>query len=87
MDDFDFVQEQAVNPSTYMERARKFIAANLRECCAELIEWDQTAVLSPGRVREATRIYRNVSSTSALSMVRSEVALQAMTHISEKGLK
>jgi len=70
-----------VNHASAMEKARAFIAKHLAECCEELIEWDTTALLRNGKVREAASIYKTVSSNSALSMVRSEVALQAMTEL------
>jgi predicted ATP-grasp superfamily ATP-dependent carboligase len=66
-----------------MKSAQAFIAQHLRECCQELTEWDNTAILRDGRVREAARIYHNVSSHSALAMARSEIERQAVVYTSE----
>jgi hypothetical protein len=34
------------------EAAEAFCAANLKACCAELVEWSRTALLRDGKVRE-----------------------------------
>ena len=61
-----------------MNQGQKLIAANLAECCREELEWQNTALLRDGKMREAGAIYAQVDSHHALSIVQSEVARQAM---------
>lgn len=61
-----------------MKQGNDLIAANLAECCREELEWQNTALLRNGKMREAGSIYAQVDSYHALSIVQSEVARQAM---------
>lgn len=61
-----------------MKQGQELIAANLAECCREELEWQNTALLCDGKMREAGAIYAQVDSHHALSIVQSEVARQAM---------
>ncbi len=38
------------------DKARRFAAEHLRECAEELREWQDTAILRDGRVRELAKI-------------------------------
>jgi hypothetical protein len=38
------------------EAAESFCAANLKTCCAELVEWSRTALLRDGKVRELANL-------------------------------
>lgn len=61
-----------------MKQGQEMIAANLVECCREELEWQNTALLCNGKMREAGAIYARVDAAHALSIVQSEVARQAM---------
>ena len=61
-----------------MKQGSDLIAANLAECCREELEWQNTALLCNGKMREAGAIYSQVDAAHALSIVQSEVARQAM---------
>lgn len=61
-----------------MRQGQELIAANLAECCREELEWQNTALLCNGKMREAGAIYAQVDASHALSIVQSEVARQAM---------
>jgi len=41
---------------TIRDQCKKFAKSNLQECCAELIEWQDTAILRDGKVRELTAL-------------------------------
>ena len=61
-----------------MRQGQELIAVNLAECCREELEWQNTALLCSGKMREAGAIYAQVDAAHALSIVQSEVARQAM---------
>lgn len=61
-----------------MQRAREFIAANLAECCRDELEWQNTALLCDGKLREAAAIYAQVDTTHAIPLAQAEIATQAM---------
>lgn len=70
------------SPAHVMRALRTFVKKHLTTLCEELIEWDETAILRSGRVREVAKLLSKISvHSNALSMVRSEVELQAMKYV------
>jgi hypothetical protein len=61
-----------------MQQGREFIAANLAQCCKEELEWQNTALLCNGKLREAAAIFNTVDATHCMPIAQSEVARQAM---------
>lgn len=61
-----------------MQQGREFIADNLAQCCKEELEWQNTALLCDGKLREAAAIFNTVDSTHCMPIAQSEVARQAM---------
>lgn len=61
-----------------MQRAKDFIAANLADCCRDELTWQDTGLLSDGKLREASEIYALVEDAHAMPMAQAEVARQAM---------
>lgn len=44
------------NPKLARAAAEIFCRDNLRECCAELVEWSRTALLCDGKLRELAKL-------------------------------
>lgn len=61
-----------------MKEMQEAVAANLTQCCEELLEWSNTAVLCSGKVREIAYGIREFTTGSHLSIVESEIKQQTM---------
>jgi hypothetical protein len=62
-------------------RWETFAREHLKELVAEIIEWQDTALLRDGRVRELAAIIRTVSDHHALKIAESAVTRAAMEHV------
>jgi hypothetical protein len=59
-------------------KAQEFVAANLAECCADEIEWQDTGLLRDGKLREAAKLFGALDKPHAIPLAQSETARQAM---------
>lgn len=58
-------------------RAEEFCAQHLVQCCREMQEWSDTAILPDGKVRELAKLF-DYSGHNALALAGAEVKRQAM---------
>ena len=66
-----------------LEEAKCFIRDNLEECCRELLEWHDTAILCTGKVREAAKKC-SFAGRDALALAEGLIEREAMLHIINK---
>lgn len=67
-----------------MENMREYVATNLQECCAEVIEWMSTTRLRDGKVRHAAQLIEDTGKSYAMSIVEAEVKFQAMQKVANE---
>lgn len=67
--------------------ATKFAQKHVVELCEEMREWDKTAILRDGRVRELANDLRPVAGHSALSVAESYVRVAAFDFVIQQGKK
>lgn len=60
---------------------RMYVADNLSQCCAEILEWQKTSVLRDGCVRTAAAMLTSCK-PDELRVVECEVARAAMSRLS-----
>lgn len=72
-----------MNAQDPIARAKALCAQHLAECCRDILEWDRTAVLPEGRVREAAALLEdeNTDTGDALRIVEGFITRAAMTRI------
>jgi phage-related minor tail protein len=63
---------------------KTFVSNNLKECCQEMISWSDNAVLVDGKVRQAAKMIQPVAKEYSLSVVESEVKMQAMMKVADE---
>jgi hypothetical protein len=68
---------EAQSPTQKQANARIFALAHLAECCAEIVEMQNTSILRDGRVRELAKMY-DFAGDSALILAENEVKRLAM---------
>jgi hypothetical protein len=66
-----------------MADARDLIAANLPQCCAELIEMTDTAVLPSGVVHRVALLLQAVEQRQSLRLAQSLITDQAIRRVAE----
>lgn len=62
------------------EAGMQFCKNNLAECCHEILEWHETAILRDGKVRELAGIFY-FAEPHALSMAEEAVKTEAMKFV------
>jgi hypothetical protein len=67
-----------------MDAMQVFVSDNLKECCREIVDWSHKAVLIDGKVRQAANMIKSVTKEYALSVVESEVKMQAMMKVANE---
>lgn len=72
------------NARENMQQMKQFVAENMKQCCHELIEWQDTGVLSNGKVREASRMLVGIYRSDSLSIVESEIKSQALRKVANE---
>jgi hypothetical protein len=72
---------RATTPRAALDAGNAFVAANLRECCAEVLEWQTTSILRDGKLRKAAAFFYKVSPTDALQLAESATTKAAMRAI------
>ena len=72
-----------IDNATIMRAAKAYAKANVIECCREIIEWQDTAVLRSGRVRELADVLRPMVDHDALRLAESLIKRAAMEKIAE----
>ncbi|MES2323239.1 MAG: hypothetical protein V4633_13325 [Pseudomonadota bacterium] len=64
---------------TIRDQCKKFAEDNLRECCIEIIEWQDTAILRDGKVRELAALCSTfISNHDGLRVAESYVSRAAI---------
>lgn len=69
------------------DEASRFAREHVVELCEEMREWDKTAILRDGRVRELANNLRPVAGHSALSVAESYVRVAAFDFVVQHGIK
>jgi hypothetical protein len=64
-----------------LQLAREYVADHLVECCREELEWQDTALLCDGHLREAAKLFAALDPVRSLSMTQSEIHRQAMKFV------
>lgn len=67
-----------------MDGMRAFVSDNLKECCQEIVGWSNKSVLVDGKVRQAAEMIQPVTKEYSLSVVESEVKMQAMMRVADE---
>lgn len=65
-----------------MQSARDFAREHLRECCMEMREWQDTALLRNGRVRELARMLEPIG--AQLRIAEGVIQRAAFDHIAQE---
>ena len=60
---------------------KAYILAHLKECCEEILEWHNTAILRNGCVREAAKLVPASFDLAALAYVENCVKNEALTYV------
>ncbi|MGZ8887985.1 MAG: hypothetical protein ACXW1D_00335 [Halobacteriota archaeon] len=70
---------------TIRQQCKDFAKLHLKECCAEIMEWQDTAVLREGKVRELAAIAQGlIDNHDALRVAESYInraAIEAVTAV------
>jgi hypothetical protein len=61
-----------------LEKAKLFVLENLSECCQELVEMDETAVLRDGKIRQAASMMKEIPACERLKIAMSTVSHEAV---------
>ena len=65
------------------DKAIQLVNENLQECCEEMLEWHDTAILREGKIREIGEICKELSDYGYLRIVESYIFTAALRKIAE----
>jgi len=68
-----------------VQMMKAYVKDNLKDCCRELVDWDNTGILCEGKVRLAARILEPIGSgdSTNLRIAEQEVKSQAIQKVAE----
>lgn len=66
---------------TDLQRAHEFAAQNLKQCCVEILKWENTGSLRDGKLRELAKITKTISPHQSLSIAEAIVKDEAFKYI------
>lgn len=74
-------------PEQQRELMEAYCRTYLKECCTEMVEWSETAVLRDGHVRKLADLCRPYAGHHALAVAESQIKHEAMKLVSTWGTK